>query len=69
MVGGDGGGSGGGGRYVKRCLTTCHTLWYPPVPHDFHGVLRSLTEEGLRVIAVGHRTMQLAWHKSERIER
>ena len=28
-----------------------------------------LTQKGLRVIAVGHRTMQLSWHKSERIER
>ncbi|KAL5475533.1 hypothetical protein EMCRGX_G025360 [Ephydatia muelleri] len=34
------------------------------VPNDFQRTLRALTEDGLRVIAVGHRTMQMAWHKS-----
>ena len=39
------------------------------VPDNFHETLGMLTQKGLRVIAVGHRTMQLSWHKSERIER
>ena len=39
------------------------------VPEDFFDVLSSFTQKGMRVLAVGHRTMQMSWHKTDRIER
>ena len=39
------------------------------MPSDFHVALGSLTHRGLRVIAVGHRTIQAAFHKTDKIER
>ena len=39
------------------------------VPVNFKEVLRSLTQRGLRVLAVAHRFMELQWHKSENIDR
>ena len=39
------------------------------VPMNFREVLRSLTQKGLRVLAVAHRSMDMQWHKSENIER
>lgn len=39
------------------------------VPTNFKEVLRSLTQNGLRVLAVAHRSMDLQWDKSENIQR
>ena len=39
------------------------------VPEDFFDVLSSFTQKGMRVLAVGHRTMDVAWHKADKIER
>ena len=39
------------------------------VPTDFFETLASLTQKGFRVLAVGHKTMHMPWHKAERVKR
>ena len=39
------------------------------VPEDFSEVLGQLTQQGYRVLAVGHRPLHMAWHKAERVKR
>ena len=50
---------------VCVCVCVCVCL----VPEDFFDVLSSFTQKGMRVLAIGHRTVDLAWHKTEKIER
>ena len=52
--------------------TECFDLFLTisgPVPEEFNEILASFTQKGMRVLAVGHRTIDLAWHKTDRIER
>ena len=39
------------------------------VPADFLEVLTTLTQQGYRVLAIGHKTMHLPWHRAERVQR
>ena len=39
------------------------------MPDEFNEVLASFTQKGMRVLAVGHRTMDVAWHKADKVER
>lgn len=39
------------------------------VPGDLIDVLTTLTQQGYRVLAMGHKTMHLPWHKAERVQR
>ncbi|KAL5492024.1 hypothetical protein EMCRGX_G017412 [Ephydatia muelleri] len=56
--------------YVKGAPEKIRKLCRPEtVPEDFFDVLSSFTQKGMRVLAVGHRTMQISWHKTDRIER
>eukprot|EP00731_Ephydatia_muelleri_P014339 Em0008g59a len=56
--------------YVKGAPEKVKDLCRPEtVPVNFKEVLRSLTQRGLRVLAVAHRFMELQWHKSENIDR
>ncbi|KAL5499439.1 hypothetical protein EMCRGX_G010855 [Ephydatia muelleri] len=56
--------------FVKGAPEKITQLCLPEtVPSDFHVALGSLTHRGLRVIAVGHRTIQAAFHKTDKIER
>lgn len=56
--------------YVKGAPETIRRLCKPEsVPADFFETLTSLTQQGLRVLAVGHRTIHMPWHKAERVQR
>ena len=53
---------------LQRTHTHTHTHTHT-VPQDFFEVLASLTQRGFRVLAVGHKTMHMPWHKAERVMR
>ncbi|KAL5492027.1 hypothetical protein EMCRGX_G017415 [Ephydatia muelleri] len=56
--------------YVKGAPEKIRKLCRPEtVPEDFFDVLSSFTQKGMRVLAVGHRTMDVAWHKADKVER
>ena len=39
------------------------------IPSDFYEMLGQLTQRGYRVLGVGFRTLHMAWHKAEKLER
>ena len=68
---------------MYRDLYVCRPFTYPficacvdllpirfnAVPADFLEVLTTLTQQGYRVLAIGHKTMHLPWHRAERVQR
>ena len=54
--------------YLFECLDPL-PIRFNAVPGDFLEVLTTLTQQGYRVLAVGHKTMHLPWHRAERVQR
>ena len=56
--------------YSLMCVCRPFTnLCFNAVPADFLEVLTTLTQQGYRVLAIGHKTMHLPWHRAERVQR
>ncbi|XP_064384739.1 polyamine-transporting ATPase 13A3-like isoform X2 [Halichondria panicea] len=56
--------------YVKGAPETIKKLCKPnSIPNNFYEVLGSLTQQGFRVLAVAHKTINMPWHKVDKVKR